>query len=264
MAILFDLDGVFYQAEQAIAGAAEVARWASDNAIPHLFLTNTTSKPRSALVEKLAGFGINTCEAHILTPPVAALRWLQQHCAGKKVALFVAEEIKTEFAGCAIAQPADQAVAAVIVGDLGADWNFSVLNRAFRLLMSEPKPELIALGMTRYWRAEDGLRLDVAPFVVALSHAAEVEPLVMGKPALSFYQAAVAILGAPDEQIVMVGDDIRGDIGGAQRAGLQAVLVRTGKFRDSDLELGIKPDAVLDSVVDLPAWYECHFAAAPK
>ena len=92
MAILFDLDGVFYQADKPIEGAAEVARWASDNNIPHLFLTNTSSKPRSALVEKLAHFGIETDEAHILTPPVATVRWLQQNLTDEKIALFVPEK----------------------------------------------------------------------------------------------------------------------------------------------------------------------------
>jgi ribonucleotide monophosphatase NagD (HAD superfamily) len=53
----------------------------------------------------------------------------------------------------------------------------------------------------------------------------------------------------------MVGDDIETDIAGAQLAGMQAALVRTGKFRELDLEGSIKPDAVLDSVADLPAWW---------
>ncbi|MCW8830899.1 MAG: TIGR01458 family HAD-type hydrolase [Gammaproteobacteria bacterium] len=255
MAILFDLDGVFYQADKVIAGAAEVACWANDNSIPHLFLTNTSSKPRSALVERLAGFGIDTDEAHILTPPVAAVRWLRNNLVDEKIALFVPEKTKVEFSDFKDVQQ-DEEVAAVVVGDLGSDWNFAILNRAFQLLMSEPKPKLVALGMTRYWQADDGLRLDVAPFVMALSHAADVEPLVMGKPALSFYKAAVDILGEDASRIVMVGDDVCGDVDGAQRAGLKAVLVRTGKFRESDLETGIKPEAVLDSIVDFPAWYQ--------
>ena len=32
-------------------------------------------------------------------------------------------------------------------------------------------------------------------------------------------------------QVVMVGDDLRGDVEGAEGAGLRGVLVRTGKFR---------------------------------
>jgi len=74
MSILFDLDGVSYQADKPIEGAAEVAAWVRDNDIPHLFVTNTSSRPRSALIDKLANFGIHTDESHILTPP-----WQRHH-----------------------------------------------------------------------------------------------------------------------------------------------------------------------------------------
>jgi ribonucleotide monophosphatase NagD (HAD superfamily) len=56
----------------------------------------------------------------------------------------------------------------------------------------------------------------------------------------------------------MVGDDIETDIAGAQLAGMRAALVRTGKFRESDLEGSVKPDAVLNSVADLTAWWPRH------
>lgn len=255
MAILFDLDGVFYQADNPVLGSADVARWVTDNGIPHLFLTNTSSKPRSALVKKLSAFGIATDESHILTPPVVTMHWLNKNLIDSKIALFVSDITKTEFSEFDIAQQYDEKVAAVIIGDLGSDWDFDKLNHAFQLLMTRPKPVLIALGMTRYWQADDGLRLDVAPFVMALSHASEIEPLVMGKPALMFYKTAIDILAEPINQIVMVGDDIRGDIQGAQQAGIEAVLVRTGKFRDSDLDQGIDPSIVLNSIADFPAWY---------
>lgn len=54
----------------------------------------------------------------------------------------------------------------------------------------------------------------------------------------------------------MIGDDIAGDIQGAQHAGLKGVLVRTGKFRASDIDLGIHPDAIIDSIADLPTWWD--------
>ena len=70
-------------------------------------------------------------------------------------------------------EQAERGAAAVVLGDLGEDWTFATLNRAFRLLITEPKPALVALGMTRYWQTPGGLQLDVAPFVVALEHAAD-------------------------------------------------------------------------------------------
>jgi len=223
--------------------------------IDHLFLTNTTSRPRSALVEKLGRLGIETVESKIVTPPFAANRWLQENVDGP-VALFLAEKAVEEFSGVKIANPMhDGPVAAVVIGDYSECWSFDELNRAFRLLMTEPTPKLIALGMTRYWHAGDGLRLDTAPFVVALQHASGVEPIVLGKPAQPFFEMALAELGTHATATWMIGDDVRSDVGGAQRTGLRGVLVRTGKFRPGDLELAVTPDAVLDSVANLPSWW---------
>ena len=54
----------------------------------------------------------------------------------------------------------------------------------------------------------------------------------------------------------MIGDDIRGDIGGAQAAGIAGALVRTGKFRPGDLGGDIEPQLVLDSIAQLPERWE--------
>ena len=51
--ILFDMDGVLYEGDTPISGASEIIAWCNAQGIPHLFLTNTTSRPRSALMEKL-------------------------------------------------------------------------------------------------------------------------------------------------------------------------------------------------------------------
>jgi len=255
-AILFDLDGVFYEGDQAIAGAAEVAAWVKQHNIPHLFLTNTTSKPRTALVEKLATFGITTDESHLLTPPVAAVKWLDHMGIGGKLALFVSQATRQEFDRFEIAEgSSEEQVAAVVVGDLGEAWDFATLNSAFRYLMQKPRPMLIALGMTRYWKAEDGLRLDVGAFVAALQNATGIAPVVTGKPAVAFYQSACEILNVKPSEAVMIGDDIKGDIEGAQAAGLKALLVQTGKFQPDDLTLGIAPDGLLASVCELPDWW---------
>ena len=61
---------------------------------------------------------------------------------------------------------------AVVVGDLGGQSDFATLDPPFRLLVSEARPPLVALGLTRYRRAEDGLRLDAGPFVWAREYAA--------------------------------------------------------------------------------------------
>lgn len=259
-ALLIDLDGVLYEGDEPVPGAAEAAAWIREQNIPHLFLTNTTSRPRSALVEKLGGMNVQTDENRILTPPVAAARWLSEHAPGP-VALFVAAPTQSEFSGLDIAPEGQGQVASIVIGDYGERWSFDELNRAFRLLMAKPQPALVALGMTRYWKAEDGLRLDTAPFVMALSHATGADPVVLGKPAPAFFETAISMVQAEAQDTVMVGDDINGDINGAQNVGITAALVRTGKFRPDDLRGDVKPDIVLDSIADLPDYWDSIAAA---
>lgn len=253
-AILFDMDGVLYNAGDPIEGARQALAWVRETGIPHLFVTNTTSRSRAALVEKLSGFGIPASPDRILTPCTAAVEHLR---TGGPVALFVGPKAREEFAGLPCL-PGDAEAGArwVVVGDLGDGWSYATLNRAFRLLQSSADAELVALGMTRFWQAPDGLRLDAGPFVAALQYATGRPPLVLGKPAKAFFEAAAARLDTPPAELVMIGDDILTDVGGAQQAGLKGVLVRTGKFRPADLEAEIRPDMVLDSIADLPAWWE--------
>ena len=257
--IFFDLDGVFFVGDEAIPGGADVIAWADAERIPYLFVTNTTSHPRSYLAAKLARCGVHADPEQILTPAVAAHEWLTEHGC-EPVALFVPDATAAEFGDLArVPSDADSGAAAVVVGDLGDAWTFDAMNRAFRLLTADAadtRPVLIALGMARFWKDADGLTLDNGPFVQALAYASGIEPLVTGKPAPAFFHSAAHRLGLPPDTVVMVGDDIRGDIGGAQGAGMRGVLVQTGKFHPGDLAQGVTPDAVLASVAGVPHWFE--------
>src|ERR1017187_3806421 len=254
--VLFDMDGVLYNAERPIAGAVETVEWVQAHGIPHLFLTNTTSRCCAALSEKLLGLGIRAAEAKILTPAAAASEWLRAAPEGQ-IALFVRQSACREFAGLpCLPDNAERGADYVVVGDLGDLWDYRTLNRAFRLLHNNPGAQLVALGMTRYWLAADGLSLDVAPFVAALQHAAGREALVFGKPAPRFFLAGAERLGLEGGEVLMIGDDIDADVGGAQAAGLKGALVKTGKFHPRDLEGAIRPDAVFDSIADLPDWWD--------
>ena len=70
-ALLFDMDGVLYNDTIPIAGAREALAWVRREQIPHLFVTNTSSRSRSHLAEKLVRFGIAATEdeSFPLPPP---------------------------------------------------------------------------------------------------------------------------------------------------------------------------------------------------
>ena len=253
--LLIDIDGVLYQGEEAVPGAADCLRWVAERNIPHRFVTNTTSRPRRAIVEKLAKLDIETDQTRIHTPLVATSRWLAEHAPGP-CAAFIPEATRMDLDDVELLdQEAEFGAASVVVGDLGDGWTYATLNRAFRLLMADPAPVLVALGMTRYWRAPDGLRIDVAAYVRALEYAAGVKANVLGKPAPAFFLAALDALGARPGGSVMIGDDIVSDVNAAQAIGMTGILVRTGKFQARDVERHQSPDAVIDSIADLPQWW---------
>jgi len=253
--LLIDLDGVIYQSDRIIDGALATLEWMRQSNIPRLFVTNTTSLSRAELLQKFAHLGFEVELEEVMTPIVAARQYLGSR-RYQKIAAFVTQGAASEFSEFEIIPAGvEPPVDAVVIGDLGQAWDYQQLNNAFRLLMREPRPELIALGMTRYWRGQDGLLLDVAPFVSALENAAACKACVFGKPAAAFFAAALTRLQCTAEQAFMIGDDITADTDAAQLCGIRAIQVRTGKFREADLNGTIRPFAVLDSIADLPLWW---------
>jgi HAD superfamily hydrolase (TIGR01458 family) len=243
-AFLFDLDGVFYNDTRPIPGGAEVIAQLRGQGVPFRFVTNTTSKGRTSLAKKLQGFGVEANAREIFCPAVAASAFLREQ--GASGVFFTTIDTRGEFDGVRedLTRP-DY----VVLGDLGDDWTYTKLNQVLRYLLDGAR--LIALGMSRYWRANDGPRLDVGPIAAAFSYATGQQPIVLGKPSADFFRLALRDLQVDPAHCAMVGDDIVTDIGGAQSAGMQTILVRTGKFRPQDLAGKIIPDAIIDSIADL-------------
>ena len=210
-------------------------------------MTNTTARSRSQTLEKLRSLGFELGEAELVTPAALARR----HCerAGhRRVALIMNEAVKADFEGL---EEVEDGAEAVIMGDLGEQFGFAILNRAFRLVMDGA--ELVALQKNRFWLTAEGLSLDAGPFVAAVEYATGKQAHVVGKPASGFFESILADLGAEPGAVAMVGDDVESEIDGALRFGLPAVLVRTGKYREEFVRsTGIQPTATIGSVAELP------------
>ena len=141
----------------------------------------------------------------------------------------------------------------VVLGGAGPEFTYEALNGVFAHL--QHGAALVAMHRNLYWRTDAGLELDTGALLLGLEQAAGVEATVVGKPAAAFYTAALHTVNVPADQAVMVGDDLEADVLGAQSQGITRVLVRTGKYQESDEDgaHGDRPQHVLDSVADLPA-----------
>lgn len=256
-AFLFDLDGTVYVGEQAVPGAAETLAQLRRRGTAFRFITNTTSRSRAMLAERLRGFGIDASPDDIQTPMLAAAAALRERGC-RVVAPFSPAGSLPDLGALTlrggVSGQAATAPDAILVGDLGDRWTYGLMQEAFEYLMTGAA--FIALSRDRYFRRGDGLALDAGPFVAGLEYAAGREAVVVGKPSGAFFHAAAASLGVPAAaSIAVVGDDLWSDVRGAQQAGLAGWLVRTGKFKSDALAAsGIHPDRILDSLADvLPA-----------
>ncbi|VDN18502.1 unnamed protein product [Gongylonema pulchrum] len=136
----------------------------------------------------------------------------------------------------------------VLMGDAEEGFNYQTMNAAFRALLSMDNPLIITLGSGKFYQRLDGPCMDVGGFAQALKYACDARIVVIGKPDEQFFKAAVDDMGLTKDEVVMVGDDIVSDVGGAQKVGIRGVQVRTGKWRQSWINHDIKPDLLADDL----------------
>lgn len=234
---LLDLAGVLHVGDQAVPGAAAALARLRSTGIPIRFLTNTTRSTRRVLAHLLRDLGFNIAAEEIQTAVRAAVQ--RVHQLGLKPHYLVHPDILEEVG----ASHPDPDV--VVLGDAGPEFTFAALNTAFRLVI-EGRP-LIAMARNRYFREADGLTLDLGAFVAGLEFATGCTAEVVGKPAPPFFLGPLAELGVAPQDAVLVGDDLRDDIGGAQAVHIPGILVRTGKYRPVDEDdQEIRPALVVD------------------
>jgi HAD superfamily hydrolase (TIGR01458 family) len=252
-AILLDIDGVLHVSGEAIAGAGEAVRTLRADGHRLRFLTNNTTRARERLAEELRAAGIGVDAAEVSTTAVAAAELL----AGRRVLALTMAAVRDDLVSRV--ELVDDGADVVLVGgadesdESGRVFSYENLNGAFAEL--ESGASLVCLHRNRWWQTSRGPLLDSGAFVAGLEYAAGVEARLVGKPSRAYFEGALAELGVAPAEAVMVGDDVEADVGGAKAAGLRAILVRTGKFRERTLAAAEpKPDAVLDSIADVPGF----------
>jgi HAD superfamily hydrolase (TIGR01458 family) len=250
--LLLDMDGVLALSFEPMPGAVDTLAWIKGKGIPFRIVTNTTTHSRAALAETLRAGGFDVVAGDIITAVVGTAVHLRVHHPDARVMLLTDGDAREDLDGIAVVGAGDSADV-VVVGGAGDDFTYEHLNHAFRLLMEGAS--LVAMHRNLYWRTADGLELDAGAYVAGLEAAANVVATICGKPAPSFFDSALRLLGLPADRVAMVGDDIVNDVLGAQASGLTGVLVRTGKFMESDLSKG-RPDHVLGSFAELPSILE--------
>lgn len=247
-AVLLDIDGTLFTGMDPLPGAVETIGFLQKQNIPYRFISNGTRRSKKTVLEKLQRLNLPVCEDQIFTPAGAAIQYLLSQNISS-CTLLSTDDLKEDFRNAGISLVHDAHV--VIIADAGDSFTYQSINQVFRQVIGGA--DLIALEKDRYWMDHDGLSLGAGPFVDALEYASGKTALLMGKPSLHFFHEALSSMDAEPGNTLMVGDDIRTDIGGSMACGIKGVLVQTGKFNQEVLAKSlVKPSHIIKSIADLP------------
>ncbi len=166
--------------------------------------------------------------------------------------LLLADDVKNDFKEF---RQSNKQVDFIVIGDIGNNWSYELLNNVFNMLINGAK--LIAIHKNRFWQTEQGLQMDIGAFIDALEYASGKQAILIGKPSSDFFRMALDELSLNKDKVAIIGDDIDSDIGGGQESGLFGILVKTGKYRKEYAAASkVVPDLVIDSIADLPRFFD--------
>ncbi|XP_019721452.1 phospholysine phosphohistidine inorganic pyrophosphate phosphatase [Hippocampus comes] len=242
--VILDMCGVLYDSGEgdgvAIPGSVEAVRRLKASDLKLRFCTNETQAVREKFVAKLQRLGFDICISEVFSPAPAAVAVLRER--GLRPHLLVYDALMPEFDGVDKSNPN-----CVVIGDAAEKFSYANMNEAFRVLIGLEKPTLFSLGKGKYYKETDGLKLDVGVYMKALEYACDVEAEVIGKPSATFFLSVLNDMALQPHEVMMIGDDLVNDVGGAQQVGMKGVQVRTGKYRPSDQQ---HPTVTADGTAD--------------
>ena len=243
---LFDLDGVFCIEDKVLPGAIDTLNYLNSKNIPYRFVTNTTTKSRNSLLNKLIDLQFPINETHIISASYAGALKLKQ-LGNPECELILQEDAKKDYEEFVINNEKPEYI---VVGDLDSDWSFEIINNIFNKVINGSK--ILALHKGKYFKTSKGMQIDSGAFIKGIEYASSTKSIVIGKPKKDFFNIAISQINIPKRNLMMVGDDIINDIEGAQLSGIKAALVKTGKYRKDLIEKSnIKPDLIINSIDDI-------------
>lgn len=247
---LLDLDGTVYLGERLIPGAdaAIAALRAAGRRVA--FLSNKPLQTRTEYAAKLTRLGVPAAPDDVINSSLVLARYLRDRDPGAPVFVIGEPPMQEEMRAHGFEVRPDERVRWVVIA-FDRTFDYAKLNTALQAVRQGAR--LIATNPDRTCPVEGGEIPDCAGMIAAVEAVTDrkVEAIV-GKPSPIILEIALAALGVPAGEAVIVGDRIDTDIVMGRRLGLGTVLVLSGVTRADDPRIAaIAPDHVVRSIEDL-------------
>jgi len=229
-----------------IAGAIEFIEKLNREKIPYMVVTNNTKKESKEFYNYLQSIGLNFPQEHYIDP----LMLLDGRISREGVAAYGSEEfLRTlEQMGYILEYTNPKSVLVATKENFMSDEYAQMID----FLLSGAT--LVGMHETSIYAKNSKRYPGVGAVLRMLEFATSSSYDVVGKPSIAFYAEALRLLqkqdkGASYEQITMISDDVKGDLGGAKELGMETLFVTSGKYKTAEeivplLEKNVRPDFV--------------------
>jgi HAD superfamily hydrolase (TIGR01450 family) len=253
--LIVDLDGVVWLGSRPVEGAADAIARLRASGTRVVFLTNDPQGSRDEQAARLSAAGIPATAADVITSASATARYLasRRDLDGRGALVIGPPALRQEItrAGIRLVTPERALQAGLVVVGGHERFDYAELRAATTAIAGGAS--LFATGRDPVVPTSDGPIPATGAILAAIETAAGATATVIGKPEpYVFHIARQALAGC--EHVAVVGDNLASDIAGAERAGLDAILVLTGTATEEDVShFAVQPDLVLPSLAALPA-----------
>ena len=258
---VFDLDGVIWRGDSAVAGAAECVSALQERGCRTLFASNNSTRAPHSFASKLSGMNIRAAPADIVTSTTVTVAYLRRRFPDGGRVFIVGEaglRAQLEGAGFEVVQAnqdgkaGDAGAVIAVVAGLAREFCYADLARAQHHIFAGAL--FIATNRDATFPIEGGVLPGAGAIVAALETASGRAPLTMGKPEPAMLTQIVEDSGLPAAQTAMIGDRLDTDIACAHRAGTGSVWVATGVVTWEQARAATgeeKPDLLLADLTEL-------------
>lgn len=233
-AVALDLDGVVYEGDNVIKGAAETINGLREWGIDVYFVTNNSGKKRASIATKLNKMGIKSAVDYIITSGYAAAVLVNSLCSTQedRILIIGSEELEEELAQFS-RKVVHELPADILIVGFDKTFNYERLSLGLNVLRQGGL--FVACNRDRVFPVGGNQVLPgCGPIVAALEWASGREAdYIVGKPNTMMLELIARERGFKPHEILVVGDMLESDIAMANQFGCPSVLIVKNDLQDS-------------------------------
>lgn len=224
-AYLIDLDGTLYKGNETIQGARAFIDYLNAENIPHLYVTNNSTKSPDDVVQKLKSMGINAKPQEVVTSAMATADYIATEKPGASVYMVGASGLETALKEAGLQLKSDTDVDFVV---MGLDEQITYEKLTIATLAVQKGATFISTNKDPSIPKEQGFLPGNGSLTSVVTVSSKTDPIFIGKPEPPIMKKALDLLQVSPTDVAMIGDLYETDILSGINVGIDTIHVQTG------------------------------------